>query len=319
MAAGAWYTSAGIGDANITVAPRTIQRALQSADKNREVLGHPVVRAMFMRDEGLGQLMGALGVSIALVTSGGNKLASGTQGTAATPTNFSASNASTVTPARRDFARDVGDFGLSVQQALLRGDINTAAALITLEGLACWWNDLLDRVMALASSATFEIGATATAITFEELQDGIIDFKDRGAGRGPALGLLSVQQAKDLMADARALGGAVQFSADAAAAIQRLQNGAYLGTIGGVDFYLNSEFDTNAGDDLGMLWTDGAFMSKHQKVKLQNPAFGVTDVGWYTTEMSRPGGGVTRFEHASHNAVGILEAGYFAAIRSVSP
>lgn len=319
MAAGAWYSSAGLGDANIAVAARTIQVALNSAIKNKALLGHPVVIDLMARDEGLGQLMGELGVSIGLLTAGQGKLASTAEGTEASPTNWSLSNSTTVTPARRAYARDVGDYGVSLQGALLRGEIGpNEIALIAYDALLCWLSDVIDRIAALASSASNEIGTTATALTYDEVEDGVIDFKNRGVVGGTALGLLTNKGAKDLFGDVRSLGGAVQWGAEGAAGIQRLANGAFLGTLAGVDWYLNSELDTDGGDTLGLCVTPGAFLMKHQRVPLQSPAEVLLDMGWYTVERRRPGGGVTRFEYVSHNAVAILEQGRFTNVRYVT-
>jgi len=318
MAAGKWFSSSGLGDANIAVAARTIQVALDASVKNMEVMGHPVIREHFARDVGLGQLMGELGVSISLATLGTGKMSAVVDGTEATPTNFSTSNSATVTPARRAFARDIGDFGVAINEAMLRGDPDSVMALLSYEGLRVWFNDWLDRFVAFASSATYEIGTTATALTWEEVNEGVTAFKNRGAATGPALGFLSAKGANDLNADSLSLGGAFQFSMEGRAAIMNMQSAAFLGRRNGVDWYLSSELDTDGGDTLGLVATGGAFLSKHQRVSLGRGAVSVLDAGFYTTEARRPGGGVDRFETVSHNAIGILEQSRFAAVRYVT-
>lgn len=319
MAAGAWYSNAGIGDANIAVARRTIQIALHESQKNGALMGHPVIMDILSRDEMLGPMIGELGVSISLAALGQGKLAATAEGTEASPTNFSTTNSATVTPARRAYARDVGDFARSLQESLLTGEIApTVVAMLANEGLKLWFNDWIDRICALASSATYEIGTTATALTWSALQDGVIDFKNRGVSGGPALALITEKGAKDLTSDALALSGAVQFRQNTQGMVSNMDTGAYLFSEWGVDFYLGAELDTDGGDDLGILIGPGAILSKHQRVALPMEAETLVDAGWYTMEARRPGGGVTRVETVSYNAVGILEAGRFAAIRHVS-
>ena len=319
MAAGDWLSGAGLGDANISVAARAISAALHESQKNRALLGHPVIMDLMMRDQALGQLMGALGVSESFAAIAQGKLAATAEGTEATPTNFSTSNQTTVTPARRAFARDVGDFARSLQEGLLAGELSPSAeAMLAYEGLHLWFNDVVDRMVALASSATYEIGTTATALAWSPVNEGVYDLKDRGVISGSALGLLSAKGAKDLAADALSLGGAVQLSPDMQQFIASANDGAYIGRVNGVDWYLNSELDADGGDTLGILVTPGAFTMKHQRVPLPREADVLVDAGWYTMEMRRPGGGISRVETVSHNAIGIREQGRFAAIRYVS-
>jgi hypothetical protein len=94
--------------------------------------------------------------------------------------------------------------------------------------------------------------------------------------------------------------------------------GAYVGSFGAVDVYLNSELDTDSGDDLGMLLTDGAIISKHQQVALPREADALINAGFYTMEMRRADGGVTNIETVAYNGVAIAENGRMAAIRYVS-
>jgi len=319
MAAGKWFTGAGLGDANISVAARTIQVALDSSVKNNEIMGHPVIRDLMARDQGLGQLMGELGVSVGLAALGAGKASATAEGTEATPTNFSLTNSATVTPARRAYARDVGDFARSVQESMLRGEISPQAeAMLAYEGLRIWTNTVVDLIAATASSATYEIGTTATALTWQEINEGVIDLKDRGAATGPALGLISAKGAKDLASDALALGGAVQWAPQMQQLLATAQSGAFIGRIGGVDWFLNGELDADGGDTLGIVMTPGSHLMKHQRVALPREAEQLVDAGFYTIEARRPGGGVTRAETVFHNAVGILEASRFAAVRYVS-
>jgi len=307
MAAGNWRTGAGLGDANITVAQRTIAAALNSATKNNAIIGHPVMMNMLMADEGIGPLIGALGVSFGLLTHGTATASATAEGTATTPTNYSLSNSTTITPARKTFGRQVSDFGVSVQRSLLTGELAPDQyAMVVAEGFQIWVNTLVDDVCATFSSLSNEIGTTATDLSWSAINQGIIDHKDRG-NLGPALGLIDSVGAKDLMDDTLSLGGAVQWSPQAQQAIQDVSAGAFLGNFFGVDFYLNGQLDDDATDRFGAILSAGCVQSKHQRVPLPREADLVADAGWYTIEALRQDGGETLFDFAMHEAVQIRE------------
>lgn len=318
MAAGDWNSGSGIGDANIAVAARMIEVALHASVKNLEPIGHPVFQAMLARDAALGQLMGALGISTGLAAIGQGKLTSVAEGTEATPTNFSVANSTTISPARRAYARDVSDFARSLQEPLLRGDMApSVVATLTYEAYRLWANDLVDRVVALAASASFEMGTTGTSLTWSDIQSGILSSKNRGV-QGRGIGFLNANGAQDLTSNALSLSGAVQFRQRTQDMVANAEGGAYLFTEWGVDWYLNSELDTDGGDDLGIVLWDGAVNLKHQRVPLPVEAEVMLDLGFLTVEKRRPGGGQTRFETVSYNALGIREAARFDAVRYVT-
>jgi hypothetical protein len=314
MAAGNWLSSAGIGDANIAVSARGIKVALNAAEKNREAAAHPVMQAMLARDSGLGPLMGALGLGMSFADLGQGKLAATAEGTEATATNFSTTNV-VVTPARRAWARKVSDYARSLQGGLIDEGVIGAIAY---DSTMAWLSSLVDQIAALASSATNEIGSTGVPLTWSALNEGIMDLKDRGAAQGRALALVTAKGAKDLADDALSLGGAVALSPQIQQLMANAGSGAYVGSFGGVDAYLNSELDTDSGDTLGMLITDGAVVSKHQPVILPNEADAIINAGFFTVEARRPGGGLSTLETVAYNAVAIAENGRMAAIRYVS-
>lgn len=319
MAAGDWLSSAGIGDANIALAARTIKAALHASVKNQEIMGHPVMRALMAADEGLGQLLGELGVSVSLAALGQGKQAATAEGTEATPTNFSTSNSSTVTPARTAFARDVSDYARSLQSALLTGEIGPDAyALLIWDGMRVWQNSIVDEILALATSMTNSIGTTGVALSWNALQTGVYNFKDRGV-TGPLLAITTVKGATDLADDALSLGGAVQMAQQVQQFMENGGQGAFIGRFfGNVDLYINSECDTDGGDTVGaMLSADGLLM-KSQKVPLGRSADVLSDTGFFTQEIRRPGGGLDRVETVSYRSVGILEQARIAEIRYVT-
>lgn len=307
MSAGPWYTSSGVGDANLTVGARTIQTALSDAAKNREIIAHPVIMDMLMRDEAMGQLLGALGISESLLTFGTGKATDKAEGSATTSTNYSTTNLATLTPARKTFARTASDFGLSVQEGLLRGELSPLhEGMIALEAYAVWANTIVSLIGALGSSLTYEIGSTGTPLTASALNHGIIDMKNRGVnGRG--LGLLNAVGAKALTDDVSSLGGAVALSPAAQQGIQRLTSGAFIGSWNDVDYYLCNDIPDDGTDYSGLVLTPGALRSKHQFVKLGRGANVVQDVGMYTIEALRGAGGITQYDIAMHLAVGIRE------------
>ncbi len=307
MAAGAWTTSSGLGDANIAVGPRTIKAALNAASKNNAIIGHPVMQEMLLMDQGLGPLLGNLGVSMGLLTFGTGKASAVAEGTGTTATNFSLTNRTTNTPSRHAFGRKVSDFGVAVQRGLLTGELAPDQyAMLVNEGFQVWVNTLVDKVVALFASLSNEIGTTATDLTWGAVNRGIIDHKDRG-NTAPAMGIIDAVGAKNLMDDTLSLGGAVQFSQQAQQAIQDAQAGAYLGNFFGVDFYLNSELDDDGTDRFGAIISAGCVQSKHAIVPPPRQAIMVPDGGWYTLEALRQGGSETQFDLVMHLAAQIVE------------
>jgi len=318
MAAGAWYSQSGIGDANNASTARGIMAALTEANKNMEAAAHPVMQAMLARDAGVGQMLGAYGYGVSFADLGSGKLAATAEGTEASPTNFSTTNV-TVTPARRAFTREVSDYARSLQESLLMGEIGPdVEVMLAYEGTRLWMNSLVDQIAALASSATNTIGSTGVPLTWSALNEGILDLKNRGAAQGRAMALVTVKGAKDLADDALSLGGAVSMAPQIQSLLANASAGAFVGSLGGVDVYLNSELDTDSGDDLGLLLTDGAIVSKHQSVVLPREADALVQAGFYSMELRRPGGSVSRIETVAYNGVAIAENGRMAAIRYVS-
>ncbi|MEY2669051.1 MAG: hypothetical protein RJA59_1689 [Pseudomonadota bacterium] len=318
MAAGNWTSGAGGGDAILAVGPRALYLALNSANKNREAIGHPVMQAMLMRDEGLGPLLGAIGQGVSFLDIGQAKMTAVAEGTEATATNYTATNV-TITTARRAGARKISDFAASLQEGLLRGELApNMLSHIIYDATMMWGSDLLNRIVAFATSASNVIGTTGTALTWSAVNEGILDLKNRGVVGGPALALISVKGAKDLAADGLSLGGAVGFSGQAQGFIANAQSGAYIGTFWGVDFFLNSEIDASGGDDFGLILTDGAVGSKHQPTPLPSNADAIFQTPAFTIEARRPGGGINTLECASYNGVAVLEEGRMAALRYVS-
>ncbi len=315
MGAGNWRPDAGLGDANIAIARRTIAAALTAAVKNRALIGHPVMMGMLAQDEMIGPLIGELGVSYGLLTIGGAKAGAKSVGTGTTSTAYSLANSTTITPARKTFARTVSDWGVALQSSLLRGDLAPDQyAMVIYEAFTVWVNTYVDMIVALFATLSNEIGTTNVDLSWSAVQNGIIDHKDRG-NVGPALGVLDAVGAKDLMADTLSLGGAVQWAPQAQGAIQSVLDGAYLGKFFDVDFFLNGELDNDGTDTFGGIISAGCLASKHARVPLPREAIQVADGGWYTVESIRLVGGETQFDIAMHHAAQIREQGRGSMLR----
>ena len=313
MAAGNWTTGAGLGDAYIAVAQRTIKVALDASVKNKGFVGHPVVQGILAADRGL-DLQGALGSSVGLATIGAAKAAATAEGSDVALTNFSLSNSTTITPARKAFARSASDFARAIGQMQLSGDIAPDAyALMVFEAYRVWENTLTDDLVALLPSLSASIGTTGTAFTWGALQDGIYDLINAGVA-DQAIGVLSAKGCKDLADDGLSLGGAVQMSAQMQQLLPNLRNGAYIGTFMGVDFYMNGELDASGGDTVGGIITPGCLATQHKYVPLPAEADALLSSPMFSIEMRRTGGSMTRFDVVIHNGAQIQEAGRGAKI-----
>ena len=301
MAAGIWGSNSGLGDANQALVSKAIQIALHESIHNVAAIGSPAVQGVLAQDQGLGNLLGARGISLGIAAIGQAHAAATAEGTEAAATDFSVANV-TLSPARYEFVRDVSDFGASINASLLSGELSpTQYALIAYDGFRVWANTLIDALVALASSATYTAGTSGAALTWADLMEGVYDAIGRGAN-GPFSGFLSIKGAKDLANDALSLGGAVQMSAQVQQFLN-VQNSGYLGRFFGLlDLYVNSELDTSGGDTLGIAISPDAVMTKHQQVPLPAETFALINAGFFTQEMRRPGGGVTRFSTATYLA-----------------
>lgn len=317
MSAGNWTTGAGIGDANQSLITKSIEVALHESAKNSAIIASPVMQAVLQRDEGLGQLFGALGLSVGLAAIGQGKMAATAEGTEANATNYSLSSV-TVTPARREYVRKVSDFARSMNESLLTGDLAPdVVATMIFEGMRTWENTLVDLVVALASSATYSSGTTSQAYTWQALHNLSIDMADRG-DYGPVHLLLSAKGTKDLSADAMSLGGAVSMAQQ----VQQFLNvapsasgAAFIGNfLGRFSLYMCSELDTDGSDTLGIAFSANGVQTKHQMVPLPAEAVRLIDAGVFTIEARRPGGGLSTFSVVSHNAAGVYQQGGLAKI-----
>jgi hypothetical protein len=273
------------------------------------------MQSMLAADQGMGQLMGELGVSFGLLTHGTGVAIATAEGTGATATNYSLTNSTTITPARHEFARTVGDFATSMQAGLLRGELSPDQyAMVVLESYEVWVNTVIGKVTPLFASLSNEIGLTGVDLSWTAVNRGIIDYKDRG-NMGPAIGVIDAVGAKDLMDDTLSLGGAVQWAPQAQQAIQNVQAGARLGRFFEVDFYLSSELTDDATDVSGAIFGAGCIQTKHQMVPLPAEADEVANAGFYTIEALRAAGGVTTFSTVMHLAAQIKENGRGSMLR----
>lgn len=315
MAAGIWNSSAGIGEANQSLVSKTIEIAAHASAKNNDLIANPVMQQILARDQGLGPLLAALGVSFYIADIGQATAATTAEGTEASATNFDGAPV-TLTPARKEFRRIVSDYGRALNQSLISGDglSPEAMALLTLEGYKVWGNTLVNDIVALASSATYNTGTTGQDLTWNAMHHLTIDMRDRGS-RGGIVAAITAKGLKDLSDDTMSLGGAVSMSAQVQQFLNGAGEGAFVGRFfGGLDLYLNSELDADGGDTLGIAFSAGGIMTKHERVPLPPEATGLVDAGFFRQELRRPGGAVTSVSTDMYLAVGIREQVQMAKI-----
>jgi hypothetical protein len=321
MSAGPWYTSSGIGDANNAAAAAVLEEAFTGESLGNGLLASPPMRAMLADDAAaLGGLTGALALKWGLVDIGTGAMAATGEGSAASATNFSVSTG-TLTPARRAFARKISDYGAHIQQALLTAPIGTVTALLARDAYGVWRNSLITLVATLFGSASYTIGTSGAALTWQVLQFGVMDAVYRSGGSaGTFAAMLSKQQVQDLAADAMSLGGAVQMSAQVQQFLSQNTGGdaAYIGRFFGVvDLYMSNRLTTSGGDVIGGLFGTGAIVCRHERVMPLpggTPAF---DAGFFSAEWrARNGDGTATIDFIAHNAVAIKQSLALAKIQT---
>ena len=311
MAAGQYITTAGIGEAFVSLAVSTISVGRDPTNLNVEIAAHPVMRAIMANDESLGNIIGALGLRVSFVDVGRSKMSATTEGSAPSTTNMTVTNVS-LTPARYAFARSATDWARSIAEALHTGQIaDDVYALMIFDALRTWVNTVVNMVVALASSATYSMGTSGAALTFAALTDGLTDMRARGGvgGSGLVLCLLSAKGVKDLQNDALALGGAAALAPQMQQLLNGGASGGYIGRfLGALDIYLCPELDADGGDTLGIAFTEEGIHTKHQQVRLPAEAISLADMGMFSVEMNRGAGtGSTTFTTVSHVAAGIRQ------------
>lgn len=314
MAAGPWISTAGYGDANQSLVTKLLTVALHSSQKNGAAGASPVMMQILAKDEGLGNLMAALGVQISFADLGQAAAAATAEGTAVSATNTTATNR-TLTPARREFARILSDYSRSLQDGIISGQLSgSALGALAMEGTMVWTNTLISLANALAASATYSSGTSGLDLTWEAMQHLNIDMADRGAN-GLVQVHLDAKGVKDLSDDTLSLGGAVAMSQQVQQFMNAGSSGAYVGRFfGRMDIYMLSGLDTDGADTLGMAFTADGIHTKHQQVPLPAEADSLLYTGFFRQELRRTGGAVTRVETDMYNAAGILQQVAFAKI-----
>lgn len=318
MSAGQYVTTAGIGDASVSLMVSAIGIGLDPTNLNVEISAHPVMLAIMARDETLGNIIGALGIRVSFVDLGRSKMAATSEGSAPSLTNMTVTNVS-LTPARYAFARSATDWARSISEQLHAGQIaDDVYAAMVFDALRTWINTIVNLIVALASSASHSIGTSGSALTFAALTDGLTDMRARGGvgGSGLILCLLSSKGVKDLQNDALALGGAAALAPQMQQFVNVNANSGYCGRwLGCIDIYLCPELDADGDDTLGIAFTEEGIHTKHQRVSLPGEAIALADAGMFTVEMNRGAGtGATTFTTASHVAVGIKQQAGVAKI-----
>ena len=311
MSAGQIVRTAGLGDALTSLTTSTIQVALDPTNLNAQIMAHPVITAILARDEGMGNIFGALGVQMSFVNLGQAKMAATSEGSAPSLTTMLVSNIS-LAPARYAMARSSSDWARTHLEPMLRGEIApNVYALMLFDAMKAWINTVINMICALATSATGSAGTSGGRLTFAALTDMVTEMQAGGGvgGSGLIIMLLDAKGVKDLQSDILALGGAAALAPQMQQFLNRAPNSGYIGRIlDCVDIYLCPELDTDSGDTLGIAFTEEGVQTKHQRVPLPAESTTLVDAGFVTVEMNRGvGTGTTVFTATTHPSAGIRQ------------
>jgi hypothetical protein len=321
MAAGNWLTTAGYGDGLVALALLGFVEAVNDEKYNLGIVLHPVFQAVLLRDAGQPLPPGALAGRMSVGIFGTGKAAATAEGSAASATNFSTTNV-TITPARLQFTRTASDFAAALTQGVpmdlgFGADASgitaeNGAALLTMigESQRIWGNTLVDLVCALLTSASLSVGTSGAALTWDDLSGVSIKLLAAGAS-GPFIGLLSQQQALDLMADVGSASGA---QINAQVLVQYFASGGGSGgrlfQFGGVDYYLCSELDESGSDVIGGVLSADAFATLHKRVpaQVQNGGLNLTTNAYSIQVAQGAGTGLASCFTTTHLGVSVLQA-----------
>ena len=301
-----------------TVVLRALQRNITGAVKNRAAAADPVMIAILARDPVIGPMIGALLERTSLIDLGQAKAAAVAEGAAQTAATVPTITSIAPSPTRREFARDLKDSERSFLAGLGRGADLAPDILdsFVMEGADVWLNTVLDDVLGLATSASYSIGTTGTALAWAGLQNGFLDHVNRGAGspEGVFVGI-KVKGIKDLAADVLSLDGAVQFASQ----VQQFLNIGRTGYIGeffgGMRLYMLDDVATSGVDDVGLMVSASGIQTRHDIVPLpEESAMVVVQASaggaWVSCEAKRSTttSAVTRIEHSFREGVAVLDA-----------
>lgn len=318
MSAGSWLSSAGIGDALASVALAAIEEASTDKALNPQILLHPVMQYILAVDEGRPLPPGALATRLGIVPLGTGTMADTSEGSAASTTNFSATNVA-ITPARKQFARAASDYaaalftGVPVDQVTPADPgfvaASVAVATMTSESWRIWATTFVNAVVALLTSASLSAGTSGAALTWDDLADIGVRMTQAGA-QGPYLGLLSGRQARDLIADLSSTAGSAANNTLLAEAYAKMgSTGGFLITFGGVDYFLCPELDESGDDVIGGVLSMGSVRSQHVMVPAQAPNGLHLTTPTYSIQVAQGAGtGVATCYTTSHFGVALREA-----------
>ncbi|NBV61977.1 MAG: hypothetical protein EBR73_13050 [Rhodobacteraceae bacterium] len=326
MAAGSNLTTAGYGDALSSPQLQRLQLAINSQVHNKTIASHPVIMGMLASFLGV---IGAVSARVGVATFGTAKAAATSEGSAASFTNYSVSNV-TVSPARYAFARKASDdFNAAMQGIQVSGvdlanvdvmaadGLSFAVNLMVAETAPVFFNTVVDLIVAQLTNGTITAGTSAAALTWADVQELSVRLMAAGAP-GPYLGLLSLQQIRDLIRDTESVTGAAANSALLSNLWQGGQSGPFIGTICGIDWHFCGELDDDGTDVIGGVISPAALGFMLKRVDIQITEGGIVlNLGAYTVQIEQEfGTGIAKMQITTHPGVTTLQAGAMCKISS---
>lgn len=243
-----YTTSEPMSDALVAAVTAAIQLTL--ADRSAGgLLADPVISGSFL---GRDSFMKALGGKIVSVGWGVDRFEAVAQGTNFTVLDL-ASDAATVTPTRRGFARTVSDMARTFDSWGITDWANFAV-----DCTMAWEQSVLAALAALFPSFTGSGGNTGGAATWAGM---LADMQTLGIANvaGPYVAVLRPKDWANIAQDAFSLGGYVAQDSETAG-YKRAVNPGFKGTFLGGDLriYTSQECPTSAGDTVSGMFGAGA-------------------------------------------------------------
>jgi hypothetical protein len=324
MAAGNNLTTAGYGDALSSPQLQRLELAIASQVHNRTIAGHPVIAGMLASYLGV---IGAVSARLGMAAFGTAKAAATAEGAAASFTNYSVTNV-TVAPARYAFARKASDdfntamagvevagIDLAMAEVESAEALSFAANLMVAEAAPVFFNTVVDLIVSQLTNATITSGSSGAAVTWADVQELSVRLMAAGAP-GPYLGLLSLQQIRDLIRDTESVTGAAANATLLSNLWQGGQSGPYIGTICGIDWHFCGELDDDGTDVTGGVISTAAlgFALKRVDIQITEGSI-VMNLGAFSVQLQQEfGTGIAKMQVTTHPGVVTKQAGAMAKI-----
>lgn len=245
-------------------------------DKDYSMFAHPA--NMYLGDQAGG--MSAVS-TIPVVDVADDEFGSLTEIQEMAPSDITSAVA-TITVARRGLERDLGDFAAALDGTGALDEMVLADGMITGANLT-----MLSLLVAAGATFTTVKGASGATMT-NTTMDSARQYLRTAGVRGPYVCILGAKQFNEWESDFRALGGAVQLSAQAQE-MARLTGGSYQGSWNGVDYFTSAKVVTDGTDLNGCMFGRGAIGWKSLSVRQALARQTIMDLGWVVVEAERQG------------------------------